>query len=71
MKLCPKLYLYSTILAKIVSYHFMIIYHASYLIAPFLDNLTLVIKVIRVKSSHCHGALLMTLTLSKKLKPCY
>jgi hypothetical protein len=52
MKLCPKLYLYSTILAKIVCYLFMIFYPASYLIIPFLDNLTLVIKVIRVKSSH-------------------
>jgi hypothetical protein len=30
----------------------VIICHASYLIIPFLDNLTLVIKVLRVKSSH-------------------
>jgi hypothetical protein len=52
MKFCPKFYLYSNILAKIVSYLFMKIYHASFLIIPFLDNLTLVIKLIRVKSSH-------------------
>jgi hypothetical protein len=52
MKLCPKLYLCITILEKIVSHLFMIFCHASYLFIPFLDNLTLVIKVLRVKSSH-------------------
>jgi hypothetical protein len=52
MKFCPKFYLRRTILAKIVSYHFMIIFHATYLIIPTLDNLTLVTKVLRVKSYH-------------------
>jgi hypothetical protein len=52
MKLCPKLCLCSTILAKIGSCHFMVTCHASSLFIPFLDNLTLGIKVLRVKSSH-------------------
>jgi hypothetical protein len=52
MNICPKLYLYSIILEKIVWYLFMIIYHANYLIISFLDNWSLVIKVIMVKSSH-------------------
>jgi hypothetical protein len=30
----------------------MIIFHATYLIIPTLDNLTLVTKVLRVKSYH-------------------
>jgi hypothetical protein len=52
MKLCKKIHLYSTIMAKLVSYLFMIIGQASCMIITFLENLTLVIKVIRVKSSH-------------------
>jgi hypothetical protein len=52
MKLCPKLYFYNTIMPKIVSYHFMIICHVNYFVIPFLDNLTLGIKVLRLKSSH-------------------
>jgi hypothetical protein len=32
MKLCSKLYLYITILAKIVSYHCIIISYANYLL---------------------------------------
>jgi hypothetical protein len=52
MKNFLKLYLCRSILEKIVSHHFMIFSHASYLFITFLDNLTLVIKVLRVKSSY-------------------
>jgi hypothetical protein len=52
MKPCPKLYLYVTIMEKIVSYLFMIICCASDLIILFLNDLTLLMKVIKVKSPH-------------------
>jgi hypothetical protein len=52
MKVCPKLCLCSTILAKILSYYFLIICHSSYWFLPFLGDLTLGINVPRVKSSH-------------------
>jgi hypothetical protein len=47
-----KLWLIIIILEKIVSYLFIIIYHASNLIILFLDDLTVIMKVIRVKPLH-------------------
>jgi hypothetical protein len=52
MKLCPKLYLYSTTLAKIVSYHCMIISCANYLLFLPWIVYPLVIKLLRVKLSN-------------------
>jgi hypothetical protein len=52
MKFCQKLYLCTTIQEKIVSHDFMIFCHVSYLFILFLDNLTLGVKTLRVKSSH-------------------
>jgi hypothetical protein len=41
------------------------------LFIPFLDNLTLVIKLLRVKiNKYCQDALLVTPTLSKSLEAC-
>jgi hypothetical protein len=48
MKPCPKIYLYLTIMVKIVAYPCHDHFYATDLIIPSLDELTLVVKVIRV-----------------------
>jgi hypothetical protein len=65
MKPCTKLYHYHTIIAKIVPYPFKILCYSSDLDIPSLDELILVMKIIRVKSfPSCHDTLLITQTFS-------